>query len=248
VPITPDRAYRLELQVDANRTPKVVARVYTADSVVASTSLSLSASPANVAADRIYFGDDDAADQYTAVAPPGLHLGQIEFWDTYDADGAFSATDARANPASPSAASLSCSGTPYQRKKYQMYEWDGSALVPLTVAGSSYVSGGSQAISATSANITGLQGISELQYRMIVPPPYRKYGWWSDSDSAPVNAESVADSGNNTLLYVPSNEAFKYSLHYPDPARGQTPPTNGWPLVVWRLTPSRISGRSALMV
>jgi hypothetical protein len=242
VPITPDRAYRLELQVDENRNPKVVARVYLADATTPSSVLSLSANPASVAADRIYFGDDDTADQYTPIAPPGLNLGQIEFWDTYDADGAFTASDARANPASPSAASLSCSGTPYRRKKYEMYEWDGSALVPLTVAGSSYVSGGSQAISATSANITGLQGISELQYRMIVPPPYRKFGWWSDSDTAPVNAESVADSGNNTLLYVPSNAAFKYSLHYPDPARSQTPPTNGWPLVVWTFSGFFISG------
>ncbi len=241
-PITPDRAYRLELQVDANRSPKVVARVYTADSVVASTSLSLSANPANVAADRIYFGDDDTADQYTPTAPPGLHLGQIEFWNTYDADGAFTATDARANPASPSAASLACSGTRYRRKKYAFYEWDGSALVPLTVGGSTYVSGGSQAISATSANITGLEGVSELRYRMIVPPPYRKYGWWSDSDTAPVNAESVADSGNNSLLYVPGSDAFKYSMHYPDPARGQTAPTGGWPLVVWTFSGFFISG------
>jgi hypothetical protein len=77
---------------------------------------------------------------------------------------------------------------------------------------------------------------------MIVPPPYRKYGWWLDSDTAPVDAESVADSGNNTLQYVPANAAFKYSMHYPDPARGQTAPAGGWPLVVWTFSGFFVSG------
>lgn len=101
--VTPHTSmYRMELQVDPDRDPKVVWRVYLEDNTT--PVVDRTASPANVAWDNILLGHMDGG----MVGAPLLDFADIEIWvDSYDLGGQF--TD---NPVAPTAASVTAVGAP----------------------------------------------------------------------------------------------------------------------------------------
>jgi hypothetical protein len=116
------KTYRLEIQVDSTRTPSVVVRIYELDTT--SVIWEHRGSPASVSANQLILGDNSSG----YVNP--FYVGDVEVWDTYNADGQFTS-----NPSSPTAATVGATGVPYTAPTYKWYEWNGSTLTQLTPKG-----------------------------------------------------------------------------------------------------------------
>lgn len=223
---------RIEVQVDVNRSPKVVIRTYGApnganaspDSVIPNSNFCWQGNPTDVVIDRVFFGNDNT---YVHSGLDTYYIGQIQMWDTYDADGLFSAADARNNPAVPSAASRSSSGAPVRRKQYSWFEFrkgtgpgGSDELKPLVVKGT--WNAGTGSVSAADTKFT------ELTSRRMKPVPYKQYGTLVDGYSATVSAAQLSyDAG--TVYSSGGSGAWGVFLAHPL----SPPPPGGWPLVVW---------------
>jgi acetyl esterase/lipase len=220
-------SWRLEIQVDSTRAPyKVVARVYPVDGVATAPRLSLGANPERVDADRIYFGDDRNTGFQEMT-----YLGEIEMWDTYDADGQYPAS------LSGQSASISAVGTPYKRtapSKYVLQNAPGGiqTLSTLTPAGSVSVSGSVRSISVSPS---GTDMATDLQNGTMVPPSYTRHTYWLEPPMQ--SAETNYVSGDNSLVYS-YGDPYRLALHYP----AGTPPTGGWPLICWTFSGFFVSG------
>lgn len=100
--VTPHTAmYRMELQVDPDRDPKVVWRVYLEDNTT--PVVNRTASPADVAWDNILLGHMGGG----MIGAPLLDFADIEIHDDYDLGGQFTS-----NPVAPTAASVTAVGAP----------------------------------------------------------------------------------------------------------------------------------------
>lgn len=222
---------RVEVQVDTNRNPKVVIRTYGApnvtngcDSVTPNANFCYAGNPTDVTIDRVFFGNDNT---YVHSGLDTYYIGQIQMWDTYDADGLFSAADARNNPAVPNAASQRASGAPVRRKQYSWFEFrkgtgpgGSDELKPLTVKGTW--------VAATSSVSAADTKFTELTSRRMKPVPYKQYGTLINGNSATVSAAQLSyDAG--TVYSSGGSGAWGVFLAHPL----GTPPPGGWPLVLW---------------
>lgn len=184
--------YRLEMQVDENRTPKVVARVYDTDGTSVSGQRTISGSPTTVAADRLVLGDPG-----TNGYQEHTYLAQIELHDDYDLGGQFTS-----NPTPPSAASTSATGAPVQRKSYSFAwtkengepeeleiegVWDGESIVPV-------------------------RWISDMHSPDIYFTEFDGHGWftdWPDTDNS-ISWQGHSGEGWRMMsLYWPTRQAPK---------------------------------------
>ena len=93
--------FRFELQVDPNRSPKCVLRIYVEDGT-GTVHRSTTASPASTEIDRIWIGHYFSGN-YT---PSEVQYADIEIHDDYDLGGQFTS-----NPTSPTAASTTATGS-----------------------------------------------------------------------------------------------------------------------------------------
>lgn len=183
--------WRLEVQVDALRTPKVVIRIYPPDSTVADTRKSLSGSPADVAMDRLYFGDDNRDDYYQKA----FKIGQVEIHDDYDLGGQFTS-----NPARPTAASLTAVGAPVRRKqmRYGILDREAGEIKPAKVGGVKMPVGVN----------TSRTKFSNLMRRFVQPPAFVEHGWWLDDYEADDIDPIFWYGGDRRLaLYYPEGAA-----------------------------------------
>lgn len=92
--------YRVEVQVDPARSPKVVIRIYSEDGTTPLRDRT--ADPTSVSWDTFRIGH-----YLTGYYTPALHYADIEIHDDYNLGGQFTS-----NPASPTAASVSATGAP----------------------------------------------------------------------------------------------------------------------------------------
>ncbi len=93
--------FRCEIQVDPDRSPKVVTRYYAADS--ATVQQSLTANPTNTTIDMVRIGAHTAAN----LSGSELQFTDFEIYSDYTLGGQFTS-----NPASPTAASTTATGAP----------------------------------------------------------------------------------------------------------------------------------------
>lgn len=210
-----------EVQVDVNRNPNTVVRCYN----TTLTNLSWASKAVNVTdpvMDRLYLGDNDTAGN-------NYHQEQryawIEVHDDYDLGGQFTATDPANNPASPAAASTATARTPVDRyTDEQKYNW--KLLSRGTGPG-----GTDQLLDLTPKGVhTGASTeasdiyYSEFWSRRKKVAAYTSYSWLLDEGGDP-------DTSLAWSLYSPAGNSptFRCHLFYP----GGTPPSQGWPLILW---------------
>jgi hypothetical protein len=199
------QVWRLELQVDAARTPKVVARIYPVDSPTVSATRTLTANPTSVAMDRIYIGDCNSSGYC-----PILYLGNIEVHDDYNLGGQYThSSDAGTTPASASA-----SGTPFKRPKYETFRLDRAlgVLEPIELIGRVDRTAG--IIDTADAGMK----FDDMDYRYEKPVDFTEYHWFIDGTDT-----------DNSLEWRPGSGGTAFGLIYPS----STPPAGGWPLVLW---------------
>jgi len=205
-------ARRLEMQVDANRDPKVVARMYFEDDAgVPLSGLSFAFNPTSVTMDRIFIGDDDSSGNHLQEK---TSYGNIELHDDYDLGGQF------ADPGFPTAAAVNATGTPVIKAddpdyNYEWFEFDkvGNTLLPLTHEG---------VWNGTITDTTDTK-FSELNERRKYVN-YNHNGWYQD-EPAPVGAPLAW----STDSIAGASDASAMSIDYPS----GTPPVDGWPIVFW---------------
>ena len=229
-------AVRLEVQVDINRNPNTVVRIYFGpeSTVAAGGSYGRAFNVANPTMDRLFIGDQE---ENSGTFHEPTYWGPIEVHDDYDLGGQFSATDPTTNPVSPAAANQYATGTPLlraneARRSYRWWEFSkgtgvggSDELLPLNQLG--FWDG--VTIDTDPARNT----VNEMGYRdihLVRGVDYEHYGWWI-GDTANIVFNWNDNDGN-------SSAAHDCSLTLPL----GTPPAGGWPVVFWAHSGFFISG------
>lgn len=215
------QTYRAEVQVDNTRPGnKVFVRIYRQDETTMRWRLSLRGSPAggaSVAADRIYFGDDTI--EFDAGLQQVTFIGGIEIHNDFNLGGQFTAFPPGTSDAAMVPNTDAVNGTPYLRKSYEWFEWDGADLVPVDDLGE---------FDGVSA-VVDTGDVDELRFRDTVPPPYVNLGWFIEEGGDETNNNTQFYVGAGETLDYEGNPAFPFGLFYPS----GTPPEGGWPLWTW---------------
>lgn len=200
--------WRAEMQVDANRDPKVVVRLYKLDptnhldSTTPDQYVSLAGNPTSVAIDRVYFGDNRVAGYQEHT-----YMGRFELHDDYDLGGQFSS-----NPEPPTAASLAATGAPVTRKVWRFARYNGTETPPTPLAAGIW----------DGEDVNPIRGVSFRWRRDLYFTDWEGQGWFLPAD--------MPDDTDTSIVWGDeSNQWKKMSLYWPS---GPVP-LGGWPVILF---------------